>query len=107
MSPQRDAQGTTSSSPSSTETAKNGSDKVASKAGSAPATALPHIPVPQLLQNHETVDDPDTPPMSAGHDGTEEREAPLDLEELGLIDKEIPLAKIQKGDKIGSGGYKE
>lgn len=52
--------------------------------------------------------DPHTPTHSHG-DTKEDVEADgmLDLEELGLVDKEIPVEQIQKGDKIGSGGFKE
>lgn len=79
---------------------------------SAPVTKTPSgkkkISVPKLLRNHENVADPHTPTHSHG-DTKEDVEADgmLDLEELGLVDKEIPVEQIQKGDKIGSGGFKE
>lgn len=64
--------------------------------------------MPQLLQHHEVVADPDTPPHSEGDaDGAVDNEGGLDLEELGLVGREIPESQIQKGDKIGSGGFKE
>jgi hypothetical protein len=66
------------------------------------------IVVPPLLQNHSTVADPDTPPISGeDHKDSNEPGIELDLEDLGLVDKEIPAAQIQKGEKIGSGGFKE
>ncbi|KAG7527492.1 hypothetical protein FFLO_06876 [Filobasidium floriforme] len=66
------------------------------------------ISVPKLLQDHSEVADPNTPAHSHG-DTKEDVEADgaLDLEELGLVDKEIPVEQIQKGDKIGSGGFKD
>ena len=36
-----------------------------------------------------------------------EEELELDLESLGLEDREIPPEKIQKLEKIGSGGFKD
>ena len=78
----------------------------------APATKTPSgkkkISVPKLLRDHGEVADPHTPAHSHG-DTKEDVEADgmLDLEELGLVDKEIPVEQIQKGDKIGSGGFKE
>lgn len=83
-------------SPSSTPTAKPASN-----------TEKP-ISVPQLLQHHEIVADPDTPQRSeAEADAAVDNEGALDLEELGLVGREIPESQIQKGDKIGSGGFKE
>lgn len=56
-------------------------------------------------QKHPSV----TPPPS-GHahqavPGTEELN--LDLESLGLEDKEIPCEQLVKMEKVGSGGFKE
>lgn len=66
------------------------------------------ISVPKLLQDHQRVADPHTPPHSQGDTKDDvEADGGLDLEELGLVDKEIPVEQIQKGDKIGSGGFKE
>lgn len=52
------------------------------------------------------MDEPRTPPLS-----TQAREAEpeleLDLESLGLDDREIPYEKLTKLDKIGSGGFKD
>jgi hypothetical protein len=59
-----------------------------------------------LFRDHVHAEDPATPPCSEG-EAAETADVVLDLEELGLIDKEIPISQITKGDKIGSGGYKE
>jgi len=64
------------------------------------------------------VSQPRTPPVSgqsesvveiihAKHRGEEEEGLELDLESLGLEDKEIPSEKLVKLEKIGSGGFKE
>ena len=64
------------------------------------------------------VSQPRTPPVSdqsesivgiihAKHRGEEEEGLELDLESLGLEDKEIPPEKLTKLEKIGSGGFKE
>lgn len=67
-----------------------------------------HIHVPHLLRGHENVADPHTPPHSHGDTKDDvEPDGTLDLEELGLVDKEIPFHLLEKGDKIGSGGFKE
>jgi hypothetical protein len=43
----------------------------------------------------------------AKHRGEEEEAFELDLESLGLEDKEIPPERLIKLEKIGSGGFKE
>ncbi|KAJ9092230.1 hypothetical protein QFC19_008767 [Naganishia cerealis] len=93
---------------SSASTAKQDSpmSEAAPAVSSAPKPRT--IVVPQLLQNHSTVGDPDTPPISGeDHKDSNEPGVELDLEDLGLIDKEIPASQIQKGERIGSGGFKE
>ncbi len=62
--------------------------------------------MPVLLREHTHAVDPATPPLSEEADAANE-DVILDLEELGLVNKEIPAAQISKGEKIGSGGYKE
>lgn len=51
-------------------------------------------------------DEPRTPPLSERNKETEP-ELELDLESLGLDDREIPPEKITKLEKIGSGGFKD
>lgn len=43
---------------------------------------------------------------SPGHTQEEELNG-LDLESLNLVDKEIPFSKLEKSEKIGSGGFKD
>lgn len=53
-------------------------------------------------------DEPRTPPEVSQTRGTQgEPELELDLESLGLEDREIPPEKLQKLEKIGSGGFKD
>ncbi|KAJ9120063.1 hypothetical protein QFC22_002960 [Naganishia vaughanmartiniae] len=97
-----------SESSSSASTAKQGSS-TSEAAPAVPSAPKPKpIVVPPLLQNHSTVADPDTPPISGeDHKDSNEPGVELDLEDLGLVDKEIPAAQIQKGERIGSGGFKD
>ena len=53
------------------------------------------------------LDEPKTPPLSPSNDKQPEPELELDLEALGLNDREIPPDKITKLEKIGSGGFKD
>jgi hypothetical protein len=51
---------------------------------------------------------PNTPPVSGEKSLRKDGEdLELDLESLGLEDKEIPPDKLVKLEKIGSGGFKE
>lgn len=52
------------------------------------------------------LDEPRTPPIDE-HSKDAEPELELDLESLGLDDREIPHDKIIKEKKIGSGGFKD
>ncbi|KAI0689437.1 hypothetical protein BC835DRAFT_1369050 [Cytidiella melzeri] len=62
---------------------------------------------PVLLRaEHFHMDEPRTPPLSERNKETEP-ELELDLESLGLDDREIPPEKIIKLEKIGSGGFKD
>lgn len=62
---------------------------------------------PVLLRSERVHDDePVTPPISRDKkDGDGDLE--LDLESLGLEDREIPPEKLTKLEKIGSGGFKD
>ncbi|KAJ3839334.1 hypothetical protein F5878DRAFT_679064 [Lentinula raphanica] len=75
---------------------------------SSQKTATP----PVLLRSERVhLDEPRTPPLSdAGVQNDKpvgEPELELDLGELGLEDREIPPEKLQKLEKIGSGGFKD
>ncbi|KAI0345412.1 hypothetical protein BDW22DRAFT_1354345 [Trametopsis cervina] len=62
---------------------------------------------PVLLRSERYhMDEPLTPPLSERNKETEP-ELELDLESLGLDDREIPPEKITKLEKIGSGGFKD
>ncbi len=61
---------------------------------------------PVLLRTHVHLDEPRTPPLSSGQREKDE-ELELDLESLGLEDREIPPEKLTKLEKIGSGGFKD
>jgi hypothetical protein len=59
--------------------------------------------VPVLLRSHRVhYDEPLTPVP-----GKENEDLELDLESLGLDDREIPPEKLTKLEKIGSGGFKD
>src|SRR5262249_34672611 len=62
---------------------------------------------PVLLRpGHVHVDEPRTPPLSPNRiDADPDLE--LDLESLGLEDREISPDKLTKLEKIGSGGFKD
>lgn len=77
---------------------------------------MPHDGKPVLERSDRVhVSQPRTPPISgqleslgnAKHRGEEEEGLEIDLESLGLEDKEIPPEKLIKLEKIGSGGFKE
>lgn len=61
---------------------------------------------PVLLRTHVHLDEPRTPPLSSAQREREE-ELELDLESLGLEDREIPPDKLTRLEKIGSGGFKD
>lgn len=59
--------------------------------------------VPVLLRSHRIhIDEPRTPVPEKENEDLE-----LDLESLGLEDREIPTEKLTKLEKIGSGGFKD
>ncbi|KAG2147232.1 hypothetical protein BD769DRAFT_1649870 [Suillus cothurnatus] len=63
---------------------------------------------PVLLRSHRIhQDEPRTPPLSGENTTQPEQELELDLESLGLEDREIPPDKLTKLEKIGSGGFKD
>lgn len=80
---------------------------------------VPHDGKPVLERSDRVhISQPRTPPVSdrsesvvgiihAKHRGEEEEVLELDLESLGLEDREIPPDKLVKLEKIGSGGFKE
>lgn len=101
----------TTSAPSSTGTVRPPSTargprrrRTRSKSGSAGSATPPVL----LRSHHMHMDEPRTPPLSTKHrekDG--EGDVELDLESLGLDDREIPPEKLTKLEKIGSGGFKD
>ena len=58
-----------------------------------------------MRSQHVHIDEPVTPEPKEAPVGEPELE--LDLESLGLDDREIPPDKLQKIEKIGSGGFKD
>ncbi|OBZ65718.1 Mitogen-activated protein kinase kinase kinase 12 [Grifola frondosa] len=104
----RDCHCSEASSPSSAGTARpssvttpraNGRRKTRSKSNSRTPPVL-------LRSEHVHMDEPRTPPVS-GRQKEAEPELELDLESLGLDDREIPPEKLTKLEKIGSGGFKD
>ncbi|ODO01638.1 hypothetical protein I350_06462 [Cryptococcus amylolentus CBS 6273] len=80
----------------------------------ATAVHVPGKPTPVLMREHVHAHDPDTPPLSKGHEGDVEEEKKgteadlnLDLQELGLEDSVIKASLLTKLEKIGSGGFKD
>lgn len=70
-------------------------------------SCAPDTQKPLLLQKHsEHKHTPkiDTPP---GSGDKQDNDLELDLESLNLLDKEIAPDKIRRGEKIGSGGFKD
>lgn len=99
------------SSPSSTGTARPPSTKKPRrKTSSGKSGGTPPV---LLRSQYYHADEPRTPPISElqelGTDGRKEPEPELelDLESLGLEDREIPPEKLTKLEKIGSGGFKD
>ena len=69
---------------------------------------MPPPAVPLLFRDNIHISEvPATPPISAKGKEKVDDDVEIDLESLGLTDKEIKPEKIQKLDKIGSGGFKE
>ncbi|TFY78809.1 hypothetical protein EWM64_g5203 [Hericium alpestre] len=99
----RDRQ-TDASSPSSTGTVRpplTARPRTTRRKGSKSKSRTP----PVLMRSHDIhQDEPRTPPMS---NGQKDEEVELDLESLGLEDREIHPNKLTKLEKIGSGGFKD
>lgn len=62
---------------------------------------------PVLLRSHRVHQDEPCTPLSGENTTQPEPELELDLESLGLEDREIPPDKLTKLEKIGSGGFKD
>ena len=104
------------SSPSSTGTIRPPSTikrrRKSSSGGTKYHQAHTNPTTPILLRSHHFhADEPRTPPMSDLGNGSggkdQEPELELDLESLGLEDREIAPEKLTKLEKIGSGGFKD
>lgn len=91
------------SSPSSAGTVRPPSTVRHRRRGSSKSKS---ITPPVLFRTHVHLDEPRTPPLSSGQRERDE-ELELDLESLGLEDREIPPDKLTKTEKIGSGGFKD
>lgn len=91
------------SSPSSAGTVRPPSTTRQRRRGSSKSKS---ITPPVLLRTHIHLDEPRTPPLSSTQRERDE-ELELDLESLGLEDREIPPDKLTKLEKIGSGGFKD
>jgi len=70
------------------------------------ATASVETVTPVLLRSEHTHLDEPRIPMPDG-DKEVDPDLELDLESLGLEDREIPPEKLMKLEKIGSGGFKD
>lgn len=97
---------TASSAPSSTGTARPPSTARIPRRRKTRSSS-DGVKTPVLLRSHHVhLDEPRTPPLSGRHKEGE-GELELDLESLGLDDREIPPEKLTKLEKIGSGGFKD
>ncbi|KDQ33383.1 hypothetical protein PLEOSDRAFT_1030871, partial [Pleurotus ostreatus PC15] len=101
----RDRQSASISSPSSTGTVRPPSTVRRRRHGK---TSAQDPTTPVLMRSDRVhVDEPRTPPFSKDRIKEHEPELELDLESLGLEDREIPYEKLTKMEKIGSGGFKD
>lgn len=93
---------------SSTRTARPGSSDINVKKNKGSRESITESDKPLLLRTRslrkESHSKPGTPIPSAQN---EEDLNGLDLESLQLVDKEIAFNKLEKLDKIGSGGFKD
>ena len=96
----------TASSPSSTGTARPPYTARPGRRRSARSKSGSGTPPVLFREDRVYLDEPRTPPLSPGNRDAEP-ELELDLESLGLDDREIPYEKLTKLDKIGSGGFKD
>lgn len=100
----RDRQANEFSSPSSAGTVRPTS-KSSKKRRTKHRSATTSASTPVLFRSEqEHADEPRTPIPSKEKDN---EELELDLESLGLEDREIPPDKLTKLEKIGSGGFKD
>ncbi len=98
----RDRQANDFSSPSSAGTVRPSSGKKRRRKTHSDATSTS---TPVLMRsNRQHTDEPRTP-IPGKEKESEELE--LDLESLGLEDREIPPERLTKLEKIGSGGFKD
>jgi hypothetical protein len=95
----RDSTGADLSSPSSTGTLRPPSTSKPRRRKSQSNSQTPPV---LMRSNRVHTDEPRTPPLK-----DTEQELELDLESLGLEDREIPPEKLTKLEKIGSGGFKD
>ncbi|KAI0957880.1 hypothetical protein AcW1_006129 [Taiwanofungus camphoratus] len=104
----RDQHCSEASSPSSTRTVRPPSTARARPNGRRKTRSKSNSRTPPVLLRSERIhmDEPRTPPLS-GRQKEAEPELELDLESLGLDDREIPPDKLTKLEKIGSGGFKD
>ncbi|KZT09700.1 uncharacterized protein LAESUDRAFT_722662 [Laetiporus sulphureus 93-53] len=96
------------SSPSSTGTARPPSTPKDRGHGRRKTRSKSQSETPPVLMRPERVhtDEPRTPPLSDRAKAAEP-ELELDLESLGLEEREIPPEKLTKLERIGSGGFKD
>jgi len=94
-----------SSAPSSSSTARPPS-KVPGRTRTSRSKSKSVTPPVLMRASRVHKDEPITPPVSKGKKDTE-GDLELDLESLGLEDREIPPEKLTKLEKIGSGGFKD
>jgi len=99
----RDRQTNDLSSPSSTGTVRPASHRRNRRTRKDSDVTTMTSDVPVLLRSHHVHhDEPRTPVLEKENEDLE-----LDLESLGLEDREIPPEKLTKLEKIGSGGFKD
>ncbi|KLO10425.1 hypothetical protein SCHPADRAFT_878163 [Schizopora paradoxa] len=94
------------SAPSSTSTARPPSTKVPGRTRKSRSKSKSNSPPVLMRTSRVHEDEPITPPVSKEKKDAE-GELELDLESLGLEDREIPPEKLTKLEKIGSGGFKD
>ncbi|KAF9500565.1 kinase-like protein, partial [Pleurotus eryngii] len=102
----RDRQSASISSPSSAGTVRPPSTVRRRRKHGKTSAQDPITPV-LMRSDRVHVDEPRTPPFSKDRIKEHEPELELDLESLGLEDREIPYEKLTKMEKIGSGGFKD
>ncbi|KAG0697001.1 hypothetical protein DFH29DRAFT_174803 [Suillus ampliporus] len=105
----RDKRTSEFSSPSSTGTIRPPSTSRHRVNGRRKTKSRSQSNTPPVLMRSQRVhqDEPRTPPVSGENPTQAEPELELDLESLGLEDREIPPDKLTKLEKIGSGGFKD